>query len=169
MLVWKPDCEKRQMSAAMVPEAGRTRGTGFPPRLQALLEVLKTPRAARLRSKEMAESSTPAVVGSTTVMFLPEMFGEELVREMTSSVAPGAATTSETMLERVPEGLCTWTETLRGSTTSLLLTGAEQELAAVQVVTRAAPAMRSVEPGRGLERTKPLPSTVRVKPFAPPA
>jgi len=60
-------------------------------------------------------------------------------------------------------------ETLPGCTTSVLMTGAEQEFAEVQVVTRAVPAMRSVEPGPGLEGTKPLPSTVRVNPFAPPA
>src|SRR6202040_1066750 len=105
MLVSKPDCEKRQMSAAVVPEAGRVSGMGFPPRLQAFVETLKTPRAAMLRSKETEELSTPAVVGSTTVMFLPEIAGVELVREMTSSVVPGTATTRLTMLERVPEGL----------------------------------------------------------------
>jgi hypothetical protein len=104
MLVSKPDCEKRQMSAATAPEAGRARGTGFPPRLQALVEVLKTPRAATLRSKETEELSTPAVVGSTRVMYLPEMAGVELVRLMTSSMAPGATTTRETILERVPLG-----------------------------------------------------------------
>src|SRR6202008_4707384 len=102
MLVSKPDCEKRQMSAAVVPEAGRVRATGFPPRLQPFVEVLKAPRAATLRSKEAEELSTPAVVGSTTVIFLPEIEGDELVREMTSSVVPGATTTRETMLERVP-------------------------------------------------------------------
>src|ERR1700752_2569217 len=108
MLVSKPDCEKRQMSAALVPEAGRVRGTGFPPSLQALVEVLKTPRAATLRSKDTEESSTPAVVGSTTVMFLPRMAGVEAVREMTSSVVPGAATTRETRLESGPEGPWIW-------------------------------------------------------------
>jgi len=92
------------MSAAMVPEAGRVRGMGFPARLQALVEVLNTPMAATLRSKEAEELSTPAVVGSTTEMFFPAIDGAELVREMTSSVVPGAATTSETMLERVPLG-----------------------------------------------------------------
>src|SRR5229473_1602344 len=135
MLVSKPDCEKRQMSAAMVPEAGRVSGMGFPPRLQAFVEVLKAPRAATLRSKETEELSTPAVVGSTTVMFLPRMAGVELVREMASSVVPGAATMSVTMLERVPEGLCIWMETLPGCTTSVPLTGAEQEFAEAQVVT----------------------------------
>jgi len=157
------------MSAAVVPEAGRVRGTGFPPRLQALVEVLKTPRAATLRSKEREESSTPAVVGSTTAMFLPRMEGVELVSEMMSSVVPGAATTRETMLESGPDGLWIWTVTLPVWMTSLLLTGAEQELAEAQVVTRAVPPMRSVEPGPGLAGTKPLPSTVSVKPFAPPA
>src|ERR1700756_5483289 len=114
MLVSKPDCEKRQMSAALVPDAGRARGMGFPPRLQAFVEVLKAPRAATLRSKEAEELSTPAVVGSTTAMFLPEIVGLELVREKVSSVVPCVATTSETMLERVPVGLCIWTETLPG-------------------------------------------------------
>src|SRR5580692_10759395 len=104
MLVSKPDCEKRQMSAAIAPEAGRARGMGFPARLQALVEVLNTPMAATFRSKETEVLSTPAVVGSTTVKLLPEMAGAGLVREMTSSVAPGVATTRETMLERVPEG-----------------------------------------------------------------
>src|SRR5580700_1403307 len=104
MLVSKPDCEKRQMSAAVVPEAGRARGMGFPARLQPFVEVLKTPMAATLRSKEAEVLSTPAVVGSTTVKFLPAMAGAALVRDMTSSVAPGVATTRETMLERVPEG-----------------------------------------------------------------
>src|ERR1700675_77297 len=169
MLVSNPDSEKRQMSAALVPEAGRARGMGFPPRLQAFVEVLNPPRAATLRSKETEESSTPAVVGSTTVMFLPEMAGEEPESVMTSSVVPGAATTRETMLERVPEGLCIWIEMLPGCTTSVLLAGAEQELTELQVVTRAVPPMSSVEPGPGFERTKPLPSTVSVKPFAPPA
>src|SRR5882724_7224980 len=73
MLVSKPDCEKRQISAALVPEAGRVRATGFPPRLQPFVEVLKAPRAATLRSKEAEELSTPAVVGSTTAIFLPEI------------------------------------------------------------------------------------------------
>src|SRR6266702_7060708 len=165
MLVSNPDCEKRQMSAAIVPEAGRASGTGLPPRLQALVEVLKTPSAATLRSKETEELSTPAVVGSTTVMFLPLIEGLELVRDMTSSVAPGAATTRETMLESGPLGLWTWTETLPDSATSVLMTGAEQELAELHVVTRAASPMRIVEPGPGLEGTKPLPLTVRVKPL----
>src|SRR5882724_8494387 len=99
MLVSKPDCEKRQISAALVPEAGRVRATGFPPRLQPFVEVLKAPSAATLRSKEAEELSTPA-------MFLPEIEGDELVREMTSSVVPGATTTRDTMLERVPVGVC---------------------------------------------------------------
>src|SRR5258705_2312485 len=122
MLVSKPDCEKRQMSAALVPEAGRVRATGFPPRLQPFVEMLKAPSAATLRSKEAEELSTPAVVGSTTAIFLPEIEGDELVREMTSSVVPGATTTRETMLERGPVGVWIWTETVAGCTTSVLLT-----------------------------------------------
>src|SRR6266436_6926877 len=106
MLVSKTDCENRQMSAVPVPEAVRVRATGFPPRLQPFVEVLKAPRAATLRSKEAEELSTPAVVGSTTAIFLPEIAGDELVREMTSSIVPGAATKRETMLERVPVGVC---------------------------------------------------------------
>src|SRR5258707_15350709 len=106
MLVSKPDCEKRQISAALVPEVGRVRATGFPPRLQPFVEVLKAPRAATLRSKEAEELSTPAVVGSTTAIFLPEIEGDELGRKMASSVVPGATTTRETMLGRVAGGGC---------------------------------------------------------------
>src|SRR5258708_28106284 len=111
MLVSKPDCEKRQMSAALVPETGRVRATGFPPRLQPFVEVLKAPSAATLRSKEAEELSTPAVVGSTTAIFLPGVEGGELGREMTSSVVSGATTMRGTMLERVTVGVCIWTET----------------------------------------------------------
>src|ERR1700739_4278418 len=105
MLVSNPDCENMQMSAALVPEAGRTSGMGFPARLQEFVEVLKTPIAATLRSKETEELSTPAGVGSTAAMFLPEIPGEEAVREMTSSVVPGATTMREAMFERMPLGL----------------------------------------------------------------
>src|SRR5579883_1486054 len=104
MLVSKPDCEKRQMSAAEMPLAGRTSGTSLPPRLQALDEVSKTPSAATFRSKETVELSSPAVVGSTTVMFCPVETGNVLVSEITASLAPSAATTTDTLLESVPSG-----------------------------------------------------------------
>ena len=77
---------------------------GLPPRLQALVEVLKTPRAATLRSKETPAPSSPAVVGSTTVMFCPVEEGEALESATIVSLAPGRATTSETTLETVPSG-----------------------------------------------------------------
>jgi len=102
------------------------------------------------------------------MIFLPEMVGVELVREMTSSAAPRAATTRETTLDSGRRAL-DLDGNVAGSATSVLVTGAEQELAEVHVVTRAEPLMRSVEPGPGLEMTKPLPLTVRVKPFVPPA
>src|SRR5271166_1563865 len=168
MLASKPDCEKRQMSAAVMPEAGRTSGMGLPPRLQALVEVLKRPRAATLRSNETEELSMPALVGSTTMMFWPVEVGEAVVRVMTVSEVPRATTTRLTVLESVPPGFWIWMETLPICATSVLLMGAEQLFAELQVVTRAVPLRRSVEPGPGLDGMKPLPSTVRVKPSALP-
>src|SRR5258708_12328089 len=102
MLVSKPDCENRQMSAVPVPEAGRVRATGFPPRLQPFVEVLKAPRAATLRSKEAKELSTPAVGGSTTAKFLPEIEGDELGRGMHSPVFPATTPTTTTLLTIEP-------------------------------------------------------------------
>src|SRR5260370_1298364 len=46
MLVWKPDCEKRQMSAAMVPEAGRARGNRCPPGWEAVVVAVERQRKA---------------------------------------------------------------------------------------------------------------------------
>src|SRR5258707_12481302 len=105
MLVSKPDCEKRQISAALVPEVGRVGATGFPPRLQPFVGVLKAPRAASLRSKEAEELSTPAVVGWTAAAFLPGFEAEGTGGEMTSSVVAGPTLRRERMLGRVAVGV----------------------------------------------------------------
>src|SRR5882762_1643838 len=105
MLVSRPLAEKRQMSAAVAPVAGRSKGTGFPASEQELLAVEKTPRAATLRSTSAFGRETPAVVGSTTMMSLAVTEGAALVREITSSEALGATTKRERLLEVLASGL----------------------------------------------------------------
>jgi hypothetical protein len=68
MLVSRPLAEKRQISAAVRPEAGRCNETGFPASEQELVAVEKAPSAATLRSTSALGTETPAVVGSTTMM-----------------------------------------------------------------------------------------------------
>src|SRR5258708_27868113 len=76
MRMSRPVAEKRQMSAAAAAVEGRCKGTGFPASEQELLAVEKAPRAATFRSTSAFGRETPAVVGSTTVMFLAVAAGE---------------------------------------------------------------------------------------------
>src|SRR6202048_4669262 len=169
MLVSRLLAEKRQMSVAATPVAGRCKGTGFPASEQELVAVENGPRAATLRSTSAFGRGTPAVVGSTTMMSLAVAKGAVPVREMISSEALGAITMRGTLLEVVPFGLRTWMETLPGTETSTAVTGAVHSVAELQVVVRAVPAISKTEPGPGMEEAKLLPSTRRVKPLAAPA
>ena len=74
--------------------------------IAAVRRGVESAKGGNVEIEEAKELSTPAVVGSTTAIFLPEIEGDELVREMTSSVVPGATTMRDTMLERVPMGVC---------------------------------------------------------------
>src|ERR1700687_30487 len=109
MLVSRLLAEKRQMSVAATPVAGRCKATGFPASEQELVAVENGPRAATLRSTSAFGRETPAVVGSTTRMSWAVAKGAVPVREMISSEALGAITMRETLLEVVPFGLRTWT------------------------------------------------------------
>src|SRR5260370_14728024 len=169
MLVSRPLAEKRQMSAAATPLAGRCNGTGFPASEQELVAVEKAPRAATLRSTSAFGRDTPAVVGSTTMMSWAVAEGAPLVREMIASAVLGAITIREALFEVVPSGLRTWTERFPGTETSAAVTGAVHSVTKLQVVVRAEPAMSNAEPGPGAEAAKLLPSTRRVKPLAAPA
>src|SRR5882762_4560901 len=169
MLVSNPLAEKRQMSAAATPLPGRCKGTGFPASEQELVIGEKAPRAATFKSAPAFGKETPAVVGSTTMMSLPLAEGAELVSEISSSEILGAATMRETLLEVVLSGLWIWTERFPALATSTGFTGAVHSVTELQVVVRALPAMSRTELGPGAEAAKLLPSTRRVKPFAPPA
>src|SRR6266851_4441545 len=161
--------EKRHMSAAASPAAGRGRGTGFPASEQELVAVEKTPSAATLRSTSALGRETPAVVGSTTTMSFVEAEGAALVSEMTSSEALRAATIRETLLEVVLSGLRIWTERLPGVETSAAMTGAVHSVTELHVVVRAVPEINKTEAGPGVDAAKLPPSTRRVKPLAAPA
>src|SRR6267378_2842812 len=169
MLVSSPLAEKRQMSAAATPLEGRSKGTGFPARLQELVMVENAPRAATFKSTPAFGKETPAVVGSTTIMSLAVAVGAAQVRVTSSSDTSGAATIRETLLEVEVSGLWIWTERFPALPTSVGVTGAVHSVTELQVVVRAAPAMSRTEPGPGADAAKLLPSTRRVKPFAPPA
>src|SRR5260370_25864014 len=106
--------EKRQMSVAATPEAGRCNGMGFPAREQELVAVEKTPRAATLRSTSAFGMETPAVVGSTTMMSWAGAEGALLGREMIASAGVGAITMGGTLLEGVAFGLRNWEEGIAG-------------------------------------------------------
>src|SRR5260370_39128443 len=114
MLVSRALAEKRQMSAAATPLAGRCNGTGFPASEQELVAVEKTPRAATLRSTSAFGRETPAVVGSTTMMSWAVAEGAPLVREMIASAGLGGITMRETLFEGGPVGVRTWTERFPG-------------------------------------------------------
>src|SRR6266852_1403598 len=165
MLASRPLAEKRHMSAAASPAAGRGRGTGFPASEQELVAVEKTPSAATFRSTSAVGRETPAVVGSTTTMSFVEAEGAALASEMTSSEALRAATIRETLLEVVLSGLRIWTERLPGAETSAAMTGAVHSVTELRVV----PAINKTEPGPGVDAAKLPPSTRRVKPLAAPA
>src|SRR6266849_2577143 len=169
MLVSNPLCEKRQMSAVAVPLAGRCNGMGFPPRVQELFTVENTPSAATFKSRSRPGEETPAVVGSTTTMSFPVAPGAELLSAITSSEGFGGATTSDTAFDFVPFGFCICTETFPAIATSVAVTGAVHSSFEMHDVVLAVPAMSMVEPGPGLEATRPLPSTRSVKPCAAPA
>src|SRR5258706_7319122 len=110
MLVSRPLAEKRQMSAAVAPVEGRCRGTGFPASEQELLAVEKAPRAATFRSTSAFGRETPAVVGSTTMMFLAVAAGvaagrEDISFEVFRGVARGGK-----QLDVGVFGIRVWTE-----------------------------------------------------------
>src|SRR5579885_452026 len=169
MLVSNPLCEKRQMSAAEVPLAGRLSTTGFPVSEQVFVAVANAPTAATFKSTLLPGDETPAVVGSTTTMSLPVAFGAPLVNAICSSEGLGAATTSATTLDFVPSGFCACTVMLPALATSAAVTGAAHSRLEEHVVTREVPPISNVEPGPGLEAANPLPSTRKVNPFAAPA
>src|SRR5712671_96616 len=169
MLVSSPLAEKRQMSAAAIPLGGRSNGTGFPASEHELVMVENAPSAATFKSTPAFGKGTPAVVGSTTMMSLAVAVGAALVSVMSSSNTLGAATIRETLLEVVLSGLWIWMERFPALATSTGVTGAVHSVTELQVVVRALPAMSRTEPGPGAEAAKLLPSTRRVKPFAPPA
>src|SRR5258705_12438323 len=110
MLVSSPLAEKRQMSAAATPLTGRSKGTGFPARLQELVMVEKAPRAATFKSTPAFGKETPAVVGSTTIMSLPVAVGAGAGMEKRLSVTLGAATTRGTLMDVLLSGLRICTE-----------------------------------------------------------
>src|SRR5882757_2760870 len=99
MPVSRPLAEKRQMSAAATPLAGRCRATGFPASEHELAMVENAPRAATFKSTPAFGKETPAVVGSTTMMSLPLAVGAALVSEISSSEILGAATIREALLD----------------------------------------------------------------------
>src|ERR1700719_1426285 len=169
MLVSRPLAEKRQISAAANPVAGRCSGTGFPASEQELAAVENAPKAATFRSTSALGRETPAVVGSTTTMSLPVAADVAPVSGITSSEAFSATTTRETLLDVVLSGLRTCTERLPGFETSAAVTGAVHSVTELHVVVRAVPAMSNVEPGPGEELAKLSPSTRKVKPSAAPA
>src|SRR6266481_8593527 len=100
MLVSRPACENRQMSAVPAPLAGRARTTGFPESEQVFVPVEKVPSAAMLRSTLSPGRETPEVFGSTTTMSLPEAVGALLVRAMLSLLMFGGATTNATIVRK---------------------------------------------------------------------
>src|SRR5208283_2209752 len=149
MLVSKPACEKRQMSAATVPEEGRTSGIGFPASVQVFVEVVNKQIAATSRSRLASLLSSTAVVGSTTVMSLPVAAGGLLVIVITSSLLPGVTITRSTTFDVRASGCTICTLRFPAEATSLLLTGAVQKLELSHVVMRAVPPICSTEPGPG--------------------
>src|SRR5258706_7239398 len=159
MLVSRPLAEKRQMSAAVAPVEGRCRGTGFPASEQELLAVEKAPRAATFRSTSAFGRETPAVVGSTTMMFLAVAAGVAAVSEIISSEVFGAMTLRETLLDVELSGLRIWTERLPGAERSAAVTSAVHSVTELHVVVRAEPAIRRAEPRAGVDAAKMLPST----------
>src|SRR5882762_134250 len=169
MPVSSPLAEKRQMSAAATPLEGRSNGTGFPASEQEFVIVEKGPRAATFKSTPALGNETPAVVGSTTMMSLALAEGAEFVSEMSSSETLGAATTRETLFDVVLSGFRIWMERFPALATSVGVTGAVHSVTELHVVVRAVPAISRTEPGPGADAAKLLPSTRRVKPFAPPA
>src|SRR5260370_28962393 len=82
MLVSNPLCEKMQTSAVAVPLLGRCNEIALPPRVHVLLLVTNGPNAATFKSRSLAGTETPAVVGSTTTMSL--MRSEEHTSELQS-------------------------------------------------------------------------------------
>src|SRR5258707_15268144 len=169
MLVSRPLAEKRQMSAAVAPVEGRCRGTGFPASEQELLAVEKAPRAATFRSTSAFGRETPAVVGSTTMMFLAVAAGVAAVSEIISSEVFGAMTGRETLLDVELSGLRIWTERLPAAERSAAVTGTLPSVTELHVVVRAGPAISRAEAGPGADGGKVLPSTRRGKPLGAPA
>src|SRR5882672_6215536 len=130
MLVSSPLAEKRQMSAAATPLEGRSKGTGFPARLQELVMVENAPSAATFKSTPAFGKETPAVVGSTTMMSLAVAVGAALVSEISSSETFGTATMRETLLDALLSGLRIWTERFPALATSTGFTGAVHSVTA---------------------------------------
>jgi len=157
MLVSKPASEERQMSAATVPEEGRTSGIGFPARVQVFVEVVNRPIAA-LRDPDCHRwYPVRRWWARRPVMSLPVAAGELLVSVTTSSRC-GRHDDEVHDVRLAASGFTICTLRFPARATSVLLTGAEQELAVSQVVTRAVPPICSTEPGPGCEGAKSLPS-----------
>jgi len=169
MLASSPLCEKRQTSAVATPLCGRVSVTGLPPSVQELLITENMPRAATSKSTSLPGMETPAVVGSTTTMSLPDTSGAPALNEIRSSEALGVATTIETAFDSVPPGFCTCTLTLPASATSAAVTGAIHSCAVVHVVVRALPPINSTAPVPAVDAAKPVPITFSVNPLAAPA
>src|SRR5260370_8622626 len=169
MLVSNPLCEKMQTSAVAVPLLGRCSEIALPPRVHVLLLVTNGPNAATFKSRSLAGTETPAVVGSTTTMSFPVAAGNVLLRAITSSETFGAATISDTAFDFVPLGFRICTDKLPGTATSAAVTGVVHSRADVHFVIRELPPISIVHPGPGFEAVKPLPSTRSVKPWAAPA
>src|SRR5260370_6531871 len=110
--------EKRQMSVAATPEAGRCNGMGFPAREQELVAVEKTPRAATLRSTSAFGMETPAVGGSTTMMSWAVAEGALLGREMIASAGVGGNPVRGKGFGGMPFRVWTLVERFSGGTTA---------------------------------------------------
>src|SRR5260370_9518498 len=118
MLVSNPLCEKMQTSAVAVPLLGRCNEIALPPRVHVLLLVTNGPNAATFKSRSLAGTETPAVVGSTTTMSFPVAAGNALLSAITSSETFGAATISDTAFDFVPLGFLIFTDKLPVASTS---------------------------------------------------
>src|ERR1700730_4225862 len=158
MLASSPLCEKRQTSAVATPLCGRVSITGLPPSVQELFTAEKMPSAATSKSTSLPGTDTPAVVGSTTTMSLPEISGAPALNEITSSEALGTATTNGTAFDSAPPGFCTWTLTLPANATSAAVTGAIHSSAVLHVVVRAVPPINNTElvPDADAEKLVPI-------------
>src|ERR1700680_4577729 len=159
MLASSPLCEKRQTSTVATLLCGRVSITGLPPSVQELFIAEKMPSAATSKSTSLPGTDTPAVVGSTTTMSLPETSGAPALNEITSSDALGTATTNDTAFDSAPPGFCTCTLTLPASATSAAVTGAIHSCVVLQLVVRAVPPISNTAPVPDVDAANPVPIT----------